>query len=77
MYKHYIRLNENNEIIEGYCLQMKPYMYQEGDICIYEGDEYRQFFLIDNKINPNLTDGMFPNPKYFYKYIDGKIVEVV
>jgi hypothetical protein len=76
MYKHYIRINEQNEIIEGYCLQIKPYLYQEGDICIYEGDEYRQFFLIDNIINPNLTSGIGDNTKYNYKYIDGKVVEV-
>ena len=77
MYKHYIRINENNEIIQGYCLQIQPYFYQEGDICIYEGDKYRQFFLIDNKINPDLSDYDPINPKWKYKYIDGKVVEVV
>lgn len=74
MYKHYIRLNNDNYIIDGYSTAFRDYV--EGDICIYEGDKYRHFFLIDNIVNPNLYEGELQNPIWKYKYIDGNVVEV-
>ena len=72
MYKHYIRIDIDNNIIDGYSDAFRE--YQDGDICIYEGEEFRQLFLLDNIINPNLFD-ILGNPKYFY--LDGEIIEVI
>ena len=63
MYKHYIRLDENNFVIKGYSDAFEN--YKDGDILIYEGDRYRQFFLLDHICNPNIiNDERVPQFKY-------------
>lgn len=63
MYKHYIRLDENNFIIKGYSDAFQN-DYIETDICIYEG-EIRQFFLEDYVFNPKIFDDSRV-PNYIY-----------
>ena len=70
MNKHYIRVDLNNNIIQGFSDAFEN--PQEGDICINENGE-RHFELL-GVINPSLitTDGV-----YFYQYIDGNVVYIV
>lgn len=68
MYKHYIRINENNEIIHAFSDAFET--AQEGDIAIYTG-EVRQLLLL-GKINPNITNLGVP----LYKWVNNEIVEV-
>jgi hypothetical protein len=67
MYKHYIRLDENNNIIYGFSDAFEQ--TQENDICINENGE-RHFELL-GIVNPSLVtmDGI-----YLYQYIDNNVV---
>jgi hypothetical protein len=71
MSKHYIRIDENNNIIAGFSDQfMTPEL---NDICINENGG-RHFLIIINRekiINPVLVN---TQNKWKYKYIDGKVV---
>jgi len=66
-YKHYIRLDSNNNIVYGFSDAFEQ--PQEGDICINENGG--RHFELNGVINPSLAiDGI-----YRFKYVDGEIVE--
>jgi len=68
MYKHYIRLNEQNEILHAFSNAFEEAL--DGDICINTTDQ-RQL-IINNIVNPNMTDLGVP----LYKWENNEIVEV-
>lgn len=63
-YKHYIKINENNEIILSFSNWQK---------CFFDGSE---IFIKDSKERHHQLD-VIENPegKYPLKYINGKIIE--
>jgi len=68
MYKHYIRLNEQNEILHAFSNAFEEAL--DGDICINTTGQ-RQL-IINNIVNPNMTDLGVP----LYKWENNEIVEV-
>lgn len=65
MAKHYITIDENNFIIDGFSNNFRE--PAETDICINENAN-RQFKL-KNQVNPSLIDDGF----YIYKFVDNNI----
>lgn len=66
--KHYIRLDSNNYIIEGFSDAFEQ--PQENDICInVKGGRH---FELNGEFNPGLHSAIAPR----YKYVDGNIVEL-
>ena len=62
MYKHYIRINEDNYIIKAFSdAFIKPL---QNDICIYTGNNRHYHLQIYNE------DGL-----YNYKYVNGQVIE--
>ncbi|NFF80391.1 hypothetical protein FC764_03845 [Clostridium botulinum] len=66
-YKHYITLNEDNIIIDGFSDAFKEPSI--NDICI--NDKGERQFKINNITNPNLID---MNGKSIYKYENGNVI---
>ena len=66
MYKHYIRLNENKDIIKIFSSAFE--VPEENDVIVYEGQD-RHFNQIDGKSIIN-EDNLF-----IFKYIDNAIIE--
>lgn len=70
MTKHYIRINESNEIIYGFSdVFEQP---QEGDVLLRETNQM-QFYLEDYIFNPILQ--ITPNV-FVYKYENGEVVKI-
>ena len=68
MANHYIRINDNEDIIYGFTDEFETPLVT--DIFLYESDEIH--FEIDDVENPDLIDD---NGIYLYKYIDGIIIK--
>jgi len=63
MANHYIKINENDEIIDGFCDAFR----EPDQDCILVKENTRDHF------NPRITDS---NDLYINKFIDGVIVEI-
>lgn len=74
MAKHYIRLNENDEIIKGFTTDFEEPL--ETDICINENGG-RHFELL-GEINPRLTNYDFVNDVVIpiYKFVDDNVENI-
>jgi len=68
-YKHYIRLNDNEDIIKGFSTAFEQ--SQEGDILINESENLHFRLFPDDEENPLLQNeyGVF-----LYRYVNGGIV---
>ena len=65
-YKHYIRINENNEIIKAFSDAFEQ--PEENDICINDNAERHCSLQI-------MENNFIYGAKYKYKYIDNEIIE--
>lgn len=70
MYKHYITIDENNNIIDIFSDGLKQ--ASESNILIRESDQ-RHVYLNDFEFNPNIIDS---SNNFKYKYIDNQILQV-